>query len=94
MNFEKRLRALESKLITDPVILHFSDGSTRELHGSGEFVFRLFQGVLGTADLRPGQAAQLDLIRQCVGAEEPGGGHMIELLQCFLRGQAEAGENS
>jgi hypothetical protein len=90
MNFEKRLRALESKLITDPVILHFSDGSTRELHGSGEFVFRLFQGVLGTADLRPGQAAQLDLIHRCVGSEEPGGGRMVELLHCLFHARADA----
>jgi hypothetical protein len=89
MNFEKRLRALEAKLITEPVVLHFADGSKRELHGPGDFVLRLFQGVFG-ADLCPTHAAQLDLIQQCVGSEEPGGGRMIELLRCLLHARADA----
>jgi len=89
MNFEKRLRALEARLITDPVILHFADGSKRELHGPGDFASRLFRGVFG-ADLSPAHSAQLDLIRQCVSSEEPGGGHMIELLKCLLHARAVA----
>jgi hypothetical protein len=90
MNFERRIRALETRMITDPVILHFADGSTRELRGPGDFLLRLFPGVFGKANLSPGQAAQLDLIRQSVRAQEPGGGHMVELLQCLLHAQAEA----
>jgi hypothetical protein len=90
MNFERRLRALEARMITDPVILHFADGSTRELRGPGDFLPRLFPGVFGEANLSPGQAAQLDLIRQSVGSKEPGGGRLVELLQCFLHAQAEA----
>jgi len=89
MNFEKRLRALEARLITDPVILHFADGSKRELHGPGDFASRLFHGVFG-ADVSPAHAAQLELIRECVGSEEPGGGHMIELLRCLLHARTDA----
>jgi hypothetical protein len=92
MKFAKRLRALEARLITDPVILHLADGSTRELHGPGDLVLRLFRGVFG-ADLSPVQAAQLDLIRESVSAEEPGGGHMIELLRCMLHARAATQEN-
>jgi hypothetical protein len=90
MNLERRLRALEARLITDPVVLYFADGSTRELHGSGDFVLRLYRGVFGKAELSPGQAAQLDLIRQCVGSEEPGGGRMIEVLQCLLHARVDS----
>jgi hypothetical protein len=88
MNFEKRLRALEARLVSDPVLLYFGDGSKRELHGPGDFVLRLFRGVFG-AEISPTHAGQLDLIRQSVRAEEPGGGHMIELLRCLLHARAD-----
>jgi hypothetical protein len=90
MRLEKRIWALEARMITNPVILLFADGSTRELHGPGDFLLRLFPGVFGKANLSPGQAAQLDLIRQSVGSKERGGGRMVELLQCFLHAQADA----
>jgi hypothetical protein len=45
---------------------------------------------MGNADLSRGQASQLDLIRQCVGSEEPGGGRMVELIQSLLHAQAGA----
>jgi len=89
MSLERRIRALEVRLITDPVILYFADGSTREIHGRGDFVLGLFCGALGGADLAPWQAEQLDLIRRSVGAEEPGGGHMVELLRCALNPPVE-----
>jgi hypothetical protein len=59
--------------------------------GQGDFVLRLFKGVFGRADLSPEQAAQLDLIRQSVHAQEPGGGRMIELLRCFLDAREQNG---
>jgi hypothetical protein len=90
MRLERRIRAFEASLIMDPVILHFADGSTRELHGPGDFLLRLFPGVFGKANLSPRQAAQLDLIRQSVGSKEPGGGRLVELPQCFLHAQADA----
>jgi hypothetical protein len=93
MNFERRLRALEARMNTDPVILRFADGSTRELRGPGDFLLRLFPGVFGKTNLSPGQAAQLDLIRQSVGSKEPGGGRMVELIQCLLHAQASAQRN-
>jgi len=80
-------------MITDPVTIHLADGSTRLLCGPGDFLLRLFPGVFGRANLSPGQAAQLDLIRQSVGSKEPGGGRLVELLQCFLHAQADARDN-
>jgi hypothetical protein len=89
MRLEKRIRALESRLITDPVVLYFADGSTRELRGCGDFLLSLLVGACGGADLSPGQAAQLELIRQSVYAQEPGGARMTEVLRCLLHASAE-----
>ena len=88
MRLEKRIHALESRLITDPVVLHFADGSTRKMCGRGDFLLSMALGACGGADLSSGRATQLDLIRQSVAAQEPGGGHMIELLR-IVPGQAE-----
>ena len=89
MKLERRVRALEARLITDPAVLSFADGSTQEICCRGDYLLRLFQGACGGADLRPGHAEQLDLIRRSVRAREPGGGHMTEVLRCLLHAQAE-----
>ncbi len=89
MRLERRVRALEARLITDPLVLYFADGSTREIHGRGDFLLNLFQGACGGADLSPWQAEQLELVRRSVGAQEPGGGRMVELLKCLLHGPVE-----
>jgi hypothetical protein len=34
--------------------------------------------------LDPQQAEQLDLIQGCVSVEEPGGGHLIEMLRALM----------
>jgi hypothetical protein len=70
-------------MLSDPVILRFADGSTQILTGRRYFLLDLFSGVCG-GDLSPTEAAQLDLIRQCVAAEEPGGGRMIEAMQSLM----------
>jgi len=84
MRLEKRIQALEARLIADPVILQFADGSTKEICGQGDFLMDLFRAAFGGTDLNSQQVAQLDLIRKSVRAEEPGGGHMIELLKSIL----------
>jgi hypothetical protein len=85
MKFEKRIRALEARLIADDrVVLHFHDGSTQEICGRGDYIVHLFCGACGGADLSAEEAAQLDLIRKSVAVNEPGGGRMIELLRSIL----------
>jgi hypothetical protein len=76
-------------MIGNPVVLRFADGSTREIRGRSGFLLTLFQGAIGGANLSPAQAAQLDLIRRCANAEEPGGGRMIELMHALLVGSDE-----
>ena len=88
MRLERRLRALEARMSADPVILHFADGSTRNVNCRNDVLFSLFRNACG-GNLSPEEAAQLDLIRQSVAADEPGGGHMIELLRALLAGSGE-----
>ena len=60
MRIEKRVRALESRFKSDPVVLYFGDGSTREIHGPRDFLLRLLVAAAWGRDLSPGQQEQLD----------------------------------
>jgi len=86
---EKRVRALEARYIKDPVVLYFADGSTTEICGHGDFLLRLLADTCSGGELNPVQAKQLDLVRRSVGAREPGGGRLTEVLRCFLEGPVE-----
>ena len=92
MRFQKRIQALEAGMLSDPVILHFDDGSTESLTGRRYFLLDLFSGACG-GDLNPNQTAQLDLIRRCIAAEEPGGGHLVEAMQSLMGEPIEESEN-
>jgi hypothetical protein len=83
MRFEKRVRALEKRFLVDPVVLYFADGSTRQISGRGDFLLTLLADTCRGADLSPRQAEALELIRRSVGATEPGGARMVELLRLW-----------
>jgi hypothetical protein len=89
VRIEKRLRALESRFIKDPVVLYFADGTTREIRGHGDFLLNLVADACRGTDRGPGQAAQLDLIRQSVAAQEPGGGRLTEVIRVLLESAEE-----
>jgi hypothetical protein len=87
---ERRIHALEARLSSDPVILHFADGSTQELRGPQYFLLDLI-GAVGRADIRASQAAQLEAVRKSFWAEEPGGGRLTEVIR-ILPGPTENAE--
>ena len=89
MRLEKRIRALEARFISDPVILYFADGSTREICGRADYLLRLCCVACYGGELSPRQAAELDLIRDSVGAGGASCFRMTELIRCFLQGPAE-----
>jgi hypothetical protein len=89
MRFDRRIRALERRFLADPVILCFADGSTREICGRADYLLRLFCAACGGEDLSSRQAAELDLIRDSVGAGGASCARMTELIRCFLHGPAE-----
>jgi len=86
MRIEKRLRALETKLRADPVILYFADGSSRPISGRRPFPFSLFADLCERAELSAKQLEQVELIKQCVAGKEPNGGHMVDVIRCMLHG--------
>ncbi|MGA2186778.1 MAG: hypothetical protein ABSH47_27530 [Bryobacteraceae bacterium] len=88
MRIETRIRKLEAKMITDPIILHFADGTTRELCWRGTYLLSLMRDVCRGEDLSPWQAEQLELVRRSVWAEEPGGARLTEVVRCLLHAQA------
>jgi hypothetical protein len=89
MRLEKRIRALESRMLADPVILYFADGSTRDICGRAEYLLRLFCAATGGEDLSPRQAGELDLIRDSVSAGGASCAQMTQLIRCFLLGPVE-----
>jgi hypothetical protein len=93
MRLEKRIQALEAiKMPSDPVVLHFADGSTESVTGRRDFLLDLLSGAYG-GDLSTDQAAQLDLIRKCVRAQEPGGGRLVELMQSVMGSAEKSADN-
>ena len=92
MRFEKRIRALEVEAFENATILHFADGSTREICGSRYFLLDLFADAC-RGDLNFDKAKQLELILDSQAAEEPGGGRMIEVLRSVLDEQSKDLDN-
>jgi hypothetical protein len=90
MRLERRIQALEARLSSDPVILHFADGSTQELRGPRYFLLDLIGAACRGADISAGQAAQLAAICQSLWAEEPGKGRLTEVIR-ILPGPTEEG---
>lgn len=86
MRLEKRIRALEGKLSGNRVTLHFADGSTQEIFRNGNYLLDLFVNTCSGRELDSRQAADLDLIRHCVASRESNGGHLVDLIKCFLDG--------
>ena len=84
---ERRIQALEARLSSAPVILHFADGSTQELRGPKYFLLDLICAA-GREDISASQAAQLEAVRKSLWAEEPGRGRSTEVIR-ILPGPAE-----
>jgi hypothetical protein len=89
MRLEKRIRALEARMLADPVILYFADGTTREICGRPDYLLRLFCDACYGGELSPKQAAELDLIRDSVSAGGANCAQMTQLIRAFLLGPAE-----
>jgi len=59
MRLEKRVRTLEARMLADPVVLYFADGSTREICGRADYLLRLFCTACYGGELSPRQASEL-----------------------------------
>jgi hypothetical protein len=94
MRVEKRVQRLETRFADDSAVLYFGDGTTAELRGPRDFLLRLIAATCSGTELKPEQAKQLDLVRRSVGAREPGGGRLTEVLRCFLEGPVEAQDSA
>ena len=86
MKLERRIRDLETRLLDNQVTLYFADGSARQIRGDGNYLLDLLISACRRDQLSCGHAADLDLIRGCVGSKEANGGHMIEMIRCALLG--------
>jgi hypothetical protein len=81
MRIEGRIRKLEKRMTSSPLILYFADGSTREIRGPRYFLLDLVCAM--NRNPTPTQAEQLELIRSATYADEPGGGRLTELIKAL-----------
>jgi hypothetical protein len=84
MNIQRRLKLLEKRLISEPIVLQMPDGRTETLRGPRYYTLDLFKRAI-SGDRTP----EMELIAQCTSSIEPGGGRMIELVQAILNGPKE-----
>jgi hypothetical protein len=89
MRMLERIRRLEREFIKKPVILHFADGRTEELHGRGNFVVSLLRAANRKQPPNSAEAEQLDMIRRSTSSEEPGGARMIEFIRVILQARED-----
>ena len=85
MNIRRRIEALEKRLLSEPTVLFMPDGKTASIPGRSEYLLKLLV-VAARGNVSREQAAQLDLIRRSTGAIESGGGRLVEVIRCCVRG--------
>jgi len=74
-------------LVSNPTTLFFADGSSVQISGRGDYVLNLF-----VAACRGQRSRETELIARSVRSEEPGGGHLMDLVRAILLGPARAGD--
>lgn len=89
MSLAKRVRRLETRLLSDPIVLVFADGSTREIRYQEAAMLRLFMAALSGEAPSPLMRQHLDWIQECVGYRGGEGGHMIEVIKLAMQANAD-----
>ena len=94
MKLNKRLERLEEEFICEPTKLFMPDGTTETIAAPKRHLLDLFGVAVSREPGSPQQSKQLDLIEKCIGSEEPGGAHMIDLIRCFQEGPVQDARES
>jgi hypothetical protein len=84
MKLNKRIEGLERMYNEEYAALYFADGITRELRGPRGFLVRLLRAMYRPEVATPQQAEELELIRDCIGARESNGAHLVELARVMM----------
>jgi len=89
MNLKRRLKALESKVVVEPIQLNMPDGSTVSLGGNGDYALNLLARVCQEA-----RTPEKELIARSVSSTEPGGGHLVDLARAILNSPTDTQNNA
>jgi hypothetical protein len=88
LSLDKRLRALEARMVSDALTLYFADGSAREICWPGNSLMSLYIAACRGTEITPEQAGRLDMIRQSTHAQF-GDSRLGELLRLAVIGPSE-----
>jgi hypothetical protein len=90
-NLLRRLERLEKHLISAPILLQMSDGSTERILGDANYVLDLMICTLSGETV-----PELELIARSISSDEPTGSHMVDmarLLYGATKRQMQPGED-
>ena len=90
INIQRRLEALERRLVSEPILLLMPNGRTETLRGPRYFALDLFRRACEGE-----RTSEVDLIAQSVSSFEPGRAHMLDLVRGVLAnppGDAPSGD--
>jgi hypothetical protein len=85
----RRLDQLEDQLISKPTILHMPKKKKVLITGPKNYLLTLASVCTNRENATKEQVKQLDLIQNCVWAQEPGGSRIIEVIKCFQAGPVD-----
>ena len=72
----RRLERLEKRIISAPILLQMTDGSTERICGDANYVLDLMISTLHGETV-----PEIELIAQSISSEEPGGAHMVDMAR-------------
>ena len=79
MNFRRRIRVLEKRLPSEPIVLWMPDGRTEMLRVRGvallDLVCRTCSGE---------RTPEIELVLESVSSRELGGGHMLDVVRSLV----------
>jgi hypothetical protein len=81
-NLRRRLAALETQLVSAPILLQMPDGSAVTFPGEDVL------GLLAKA-VRGDRTPEVELLAQSVSSTEPDGAHLVDLARAILNSPTE-----
>ena len=75
-NLHRRLERLEKHLISAPIFLQMSDGSTERILGDANYVLDIMMCALNGERVR-----EMELIARSISSDEPNGAHMVDVAR-------------
>jgi hypothetical protein len=93
LKIDRRIEALEKRLITEPTLLEMADGTIETIFAPTDHWLKIFVNLRNPEKLTTKQASSLELVKRSIRSEEPGGAGMINVIRVMLAGPVQRPDN-